>query len=325
MREAAALAVLEAGPDCPHIIAAVAAIRDLRIPAAPALPGIDLAAIEGRAAAAAPGPWTLNGDDDRASGEPALICTGPTVVAVIQFDGTDDDAAFIAAARADVPTLCAAHRSLITQRDAWVRAAFSVACDGPDQLAARLAALVAERDALRSAAEGWERQAHEVEGRYEGACEERERMRGAMGEARRHLTAWLNDDDNSTGVSAAFAALISAGQERAKRRLDHADDCALSPTAPCDCGIVPTPEEMATTLYGTSEGFSVGCLRDAAAAGIRAERARRGTAPVQPVPTAEEPNEDEHMLTCAYYTSFAGDADSMCDCGVRTRRGGSHA
>lgn len=243
MREAAA-ALAER-----HFGAGIAtAIRALPIPEAPALPGLDLAAIEGRAAAAAPGPWTLNGDDDRASGEPALICTGPTVVAVIQFDGTDDDAAFIAAARADVPTLCAAHRSLITQRDAWVRAAFSIACDGPDQLAERLAALVAERDAQRSAAEGWERQAHEVEGRYAAACEERERMRGTMEEARGHLRQYVFHEPC---VMSARAALTSAGQKQAEP--------------------VPTPEDVLRAWRQQHP-----CLGPTFEDGVRAERARRG-------------------------------------------------
>lgn len=58
------------------------------------------------AEAATPGPWEANDASARDSGEPALVCAGRTVVAVIRFEGTDEDAPFIAAARTDVPALC---------------------------------------------------------------------------------------------------------------------------------------------------------------------------------------------------------------------------
>lgn len=76
---------------------------------------LDLDTIEARARAATPGPWTT--DDDT----PSIYAFGHDVeIAVLgeEAGNYDGDAAFIAAARTDLPTLLTAHRAALAEIEA---------------------------------------------------------------------------------------------------------------------------------------------------------------------------------------------------------------
>lgn len=105
-----------------------------------------------------------------------------------------DRAAALRLATDHVPALVARARAAEAQRDAWVRAAWGVALDGPELLAPRLLALVADRDEQRD--------------RADSAEAEVARLRAALTEA---LAGWAD-----------------AEQHRPARRLHPEGDAAIA-------------------------------------------------------------------------------------------------
>jgi hypothetical protein len=122
---------------------------------------LDLDAIEARAAAATPGPWTTSSEWSVRTG-----ARDDELVACVQYKDHGRDAAFIAAARTDVPALVAecralravadAARTLRERRREWhvaiqrADAADKRAMDADRQWDARQAALRAWEDAAQA-------------------------------------------------------------------------------------------------------------------------------------------------------------------------------
>lgn len=247
------------------------AAREIRALPVADVPGIDLAAIGARERAATPGPWEPNGDDWRATGEPALVCAGRSVVAVIQFEGTDADAAFIAHAREDVPALIAEVRRLRAQmaEARGVLTPLAVQYDGCDlgsTIALALAALSPEAPLPDTAATGGavdsdrggeptpEVDAYAARGAalVAGVAAGREATLAA-------LERWALDPSSNTGMSAVRGWIAAQrNAERARRG-------------------VPTQEEMARLDAGqttTMRALCAGALTEARAEKAEAENKR---------------------------------------------------
>lgn len=106
-----------------------------------------LAAIEARAAAATPEPWTLKRAEES---DRQVWVSGAEVI----LDWGDPDAAFIAAARSDVPALVAEVRRLTAENAAWLDDKNRASAAIIERLRAERDTARAERDALIESLEG---------------------------------------------------------------------------------------------------------------------------------------------------------------------------
>jgi hypothetical protein len=168
------------------------------------LPDTELDAIEARAKAATPGPWRQGavdkirvfGDPDGETLAPGL---GRCVCIVNQWTGEerrDADAAFIAAAREDVPRLVAALRE--------ARKQLAEVVDYAARQDAELATLRAEparrtADAALDAAASWEQRLRNAMKNIASVTEDRDRL-ARENEALRDLWRDVTKTDRRTGV-----------------------------------------------------------------------------------------------------------------------------
>lgn len=111
---------------------------------APAVDPLDLDAIEARANSATPGPWATSSEWSVRTG-----ARDDELVACVQYKDHGRDAAFIAAARTDVPALVAELRALRAERNATARVV-AAARERRDALAAQQSAAEAVNAAARA-------------------------------------------------------------------------------------------------------------------------------------------------------------------------------